>query len=113
MATYTKQYLSGSTTGKGIKVTPTASPGETIHTADPTAKDEIYLWAVNTDTVDRKLTIEWGGTAVDDQIEVTIPYESGVLLVVPGLLLGNSLVVKAFADSADKINVFGYVNRIS
>jgi len=47
MATFSKQILSGSTDGKGIKVAATASSGTTIHTASSTATtlDEIWLYA--------------------------------------------------------------------
>lgn len=114
MATFTKVQLSGGTTGKQIKVAATGTPGTTIHTAHATAIDEIWLWAVNSDTTDRKLTIEFGGTtAPDDLIEVTIPAEAGLVSVVPGLTLTNSLVVKAFAASANVVLVNGYVNRIT
>jgi hypothetical protein len=34
-------------------------------------------------------------------------------LVVPGLLLTNSLVLKAFAATASEIVLHGYVNRIT
>ena len=111
----TKEILSGSTNGRLIKVAATATPGTTIHTAvaGASSKDEIWLWAVNSDTVDRKLTIEYGGVASpDDLIEVTVPAESGLLLIVPGLVLQNSLVVKAFAASANVVMVGGFVNRI-
>lgn len=114
MATFSKLKLSGSTDGKQIKVVQTATAGTTIHTAHATSLDEIWLWAVNSDTTARKLTIEWGeATAPDGNIEVTIPAESGYVLVVPGLLLTNSLVVKAFAASANVILINGYVNRIT
>lgn len=114
MATYSKQYLSASTTGKAIKVAATATPGTTIHTASASSQDEIWLWAFNTDTTARKLTIEWGGTASpDDTIEVTIPAEGGTVLVVPGAILGNSLVVKSFCATANVVCVIGYVNRIT
>ena len=46
MATYTKLKLSGSTDGKGIKVTQTATPGDIIHTAHVSALDEIWLYAL-------------------------------------------------------------------
>lgn len=112
--TYTKVKLSGCTDGKAIKVIQTATAGTTIHTAHATALDEIWLYAVNSDTTDRKLTIEWGeATAPDGNIEITIPAESGLVLVVPGLLLTNSLVVKAFAASANVVMIHGYVNRIT
>lgn len=113
MATFSKLKLSGSTDGKQIKVVATATAGTTIHTAHATSLDEIWLWAVNSDTTARKLTIEWGeATAPDGNIEVTVPAESGYMLVVPGLLLTNSLVVKAFAATANVILINGYVNRI-
>lgn len=119
MATFSKITLSGSTDGKAIKVAATATPGTTIHTASTTTTtfDEIWLYAQNTDTTDRKLTIQYGGTtSPDDEIEVTVTAESGLFLVVPGLILkGNAtpLVVRAFAATANVITIHGYVNRIA
>ena len=116
MATYSKQLLSGGTTGKNIKVVATSSAGTTIHTAvsGTSNLDEIWLYACNTDSSDRKLTIEYGGTSSpDDLTEVTITAEAGWVLVIPGLLLQNGLVVKAFAASANVIEVNGFVNRIT
>ena len=114
MATYTKGFLSGSTNGRQVKVAATTTPGTLIHTAHATAKDEIWIWAVNSDTTPRKLTIEFGGTtAPDDIIELTIPAEAGLLMVIPGLILSNSLVVRAFCASANVVTVSGYVNRIA
>ena len=112
--TFTKVILSGSTSGKQIKVAATATAGTTIHTAHATSLDEIWLWAVNSSTTAVKLTVEWGeATAPDGNIEVTVPGESGYLMVVPGLILTGSLVVKAFAGTANVLLVNGYVNRIS
>lgn len=114
MATYTKVILSGSSNGKAIKVAATATPGTAIHTAHPTAIDEIYIYAMNTDTSNRKLTIEFGGTgSPDDLIEKTIAAEDGLVLIVPGLPLTNSLAVKAFASTANVVTILGFVNRIS
>lgn len=112
-----KVKLSGSTNGKQIKVAATSTPGTTIHTAQSgttTGKfDEIWLWCVNSDATARKLTIEFGGTtAPDDLIEQTIAAESGLYLVVPGLILQNSLVVKAFAATANVLLISGFVNRV-
>lgn len=113
-ATFTKVKLSGSTDGKQIKVAQTATAGTTIHTAHATALDEVWLWAVNSSTSAVKLTIEWGeATAPDGNIEVTVPAESGYMLVIPGMVLTNSLVVKAFAGTANVILINGYVNRIA
>lgn len=119
MATFTKLVLSGSTDGRPIKVAATGTPGTTIHTASSTAThfDEVWLYAQNTDTTARKLTVEWGGTSSpDDLIEITIPAESGLTLVAPGLpIKGNAspLVVRAFAATANVVTILGYVNRIS
>ena len=115
MATFTKTLLSGSTNGKAILVSATASPGTTIHTAvaGTSSLDEIWLYAVNSSGVDVKLTIEWGETtAPKGNIELTIPGESGLTLIIPGLLLQNSLVIRAFASTANVICIHGYVNRI-
>lgn len=114
MATYSKLKLSGSTDGKGIKVVQTATAGTTIHTAHATDLDEIWLYAVNSSDTARKLTIEWGqADAPDGNIEVTVLPEYGLVLVIPGLLLTNELVVKAFAAAANVIIIHGYVNRIT
>ncbi len=114
MATFSKVILSGSTSGKQIKVVATATAGTTIHTAHASAIDEVWLFAVNSSSSAVKLTIEWGeATAPDGNIEVTVPAESGYLMVVPGCPLTGSLVVKAFASTASVILINGYVNRIT
>ncbi len=114
MATYTKLKLSGSTDGKMVKVAATATLGTTIHTAHATSLDEVWLYAVNSDSTARKLTIEFGGaTSPDCLIEQTIQPESGLVLVVPGLLITNSLVITAFCASANVVMIGGFVNRIT
>jgi hypothetical protein len=119
MATFSKIALSGSTDGRMIKVVQTATAGTTLHTGSATATtfDEIWLYAVNSDTSARKLTIEWGGvSSPDDLIELTIAAESGLVLVSPGLVIkGNAtpLVVRAFCASANVVMIAGYVNRIT
>ena len=116
MATFTKKTLSASTDGKAIKVAATATAGTLLHTGSTTTTtlDEIWLYAVNSSASSVKLTIEWGeATAPDGNIEQTIPAESGLYLIAPGLLLQNSLVVKAFAGTANVICIHGYVNRIT
>ena len=117
MATYSKEKLSHSTNGKNIKVVATATAGTDIHTctsATGANYEEIWIYACNTDSSDRKLTIEWGGVASpDDLTEVTLTAEAGWVLVVPGLLLQNSLVVQAFAAAANVVEINGYINRIT
>lgn len=119
MTTFSKDILSGSTNGRGIKVAATSTPGTTIHTGSTNAAefDEIWLYAMNTDTTARKLTVEWGGTtSPDDLIEITLLAEPGLVLIAPGLLLkGNAtpLLVRAFSAAADVVTIHGYVNRIA
>ncbi len=114
MATFTKTRLSGGTDGRSILVTATATAGTLIHTAHATANDEIWLYATNTDSTDKKLTIEFGGTtSPNDLIEQTITTEGGLILIVPGLLVTNSVVVRAFAETGSVITINGFVNRIA
>lgn len=114
--TVAKKKLSGSTDGRPISVTATASPGTLVHTAvagtTTGTYDEVWLWAANTSTTPTKLTIEFGGTSASDQIEVTIGAEQGLTLVIPGLPLQNGSVVRAFAATGSVISISGYVNAI-
>ena len=116
MAVFTKEILSGSADGRPIKAVAIATPGTLIHTATAAAneKDEIYLYANNTSGGTILLTVEFGGTTTpDDLIEVGLAAESGLILIVPGLVLQNGLSIRAFAASANVINITGYVNRIA
>jgi hypothetical protein len=118
MATATKIKLSGSTDGKGVKVT-TVSPLDgsdtTIHTAvsGTTDYDLVTLFASNTDSVDRELFIGWGGTTdPDNLIRQTIPARAGLVLITADLPVQNSQVIVASAAAANVVVVYGYVNRL-
>ena len=116
MATYEKRILSGSTNGKAIKVAATATAGTLIHTAVAGTSDidEVWIYAQNTSGSSVTLVMEWGGVAApDDLIELTVLPEAGLVTVIPGLLLNNGLVIRAFAGSANVINIQGFVNRIT
>lgn len=116
MATYSKLKLSGSTDGMGIKITMTATAGDTVHTAHATALDEIWAFVSNLHTSDVNLTIEYGGATDPDNLiakAMVIPAKSGPIPVIPGLILTNSKVVKMFASNANLLIVTGYVNRIT
>lgn len=115
MATFSKLKLSGSTNGRGIAVAATATLGTTIHAAHATALDEIWLFANNVHSSAVILTVEFGGvTVTSDLIQQSIAVTpSGLVLVCAGLLLTGSVVVTAFAGTASKIELFGYVNRIA
>lgn len=112
----TRAKLSSSTNGRMIKVAATASPGTALHTHDGTSGvwDEVYLWAQLTSTSGSAiLTIEFGGTtSPDDTIRRRVRANDGFSLVVPGLVVTASVVVRAFASSANVVTIGGYVNRI-
>ena len=115
MATYSKELLSASTNGKGVLVAATSTAGTLIHTAvsGTTDIDEVWLYAVNAHSASIKLTLEWGeATEPTGNIEQTVPTESGLMLLVPGLLLQNGLTIKAFAGTANEVVIHGYVNKI-
>jgi hypothetical protein len=114
MAAITPVHASGSTDGMAILVVQTATAGTTIHTAvsGSTSYDEVWLYAYNSDTVTRNLTIEFGNaTAPDHNIVVPVTSKTGLLCVVPGLRLNNSATVKAFADAASKVTITAMINR--
>lgn len=118
MAQVSKRLLSGSTNGRGIKVAATATPGTLLHTSVTGTTngtyDEVWLYAYNSDTVDRLLTIELGGTtSPDDHIKVTIPSQAGRFCVLDGHPLQNAVVVRAFAAAANVVVVTGFVNAIT
>jgi hypothetical protein len=115
MATFSKVGLSGSTNGLGIKISATSTPGTLIHVCpdNETDWDEIWLYCVNSSTSDVKLTLEFGTHAVPDgNIEKTIPAESGLYCIIPGLVLQHALEINAFAGTTDVLIIYGFVNRI-
>src|SRR4051812_10487210 len=114
MSTYSKVKFTNSTDGRNIKIAAIAATGTVIHTGHASALDEVWIWATNTDTSTRKLTIEWGETtSPDGSIEIFIAPESGPQLIIPGWLITNSLLIRAFAATSNVINVNGFVNRIT
>jgi hypothetical protein len=120
MAQFTKTLLSGSTQGRGIKVVATASSGTTIHATGTSSStiDEVWLYAYNSDTAARLLTVQWGNTtSPDDDIKVSIPPQGGLVLVAPGLTLtgtGSAAnTIRAFASAANVVTIHGHVNRIA
>ena len=120
MATFNKLTLSNSTDGRAILISGTTSGGSNlVHTASSsgTVYDEVWLYAQNTDTTARKLTVEWGSnSSPGDLIEVTVPAEAGLVLITPGTVLkgnGTPLTVRAFAATTNVVTIHGFVNRIS
>jgi len=112
---YKVRKLSASNDGRGIPVAATSSPGTLIHTAlDSKAANEwdaLVLRVVNTSSSPVKLTLEWGGTDAADQVEMTIPAESGFSEVVVGHVLQDGAEVRAFAATTNVLVVHGFVHR--
>ncbi len=121
MATFSKIPLSGNDTGMGILINSGSSgvAGPTIHTGSSSTSviDEVWIYAVNYDSTDRKLTLQYGGvTAGTNEIEFTVKAENGLYLIVPGLLLAGHATPKlitAYAATNTSIVVYGYCNRIT
>ena len=120
MATYSKIPFSGSTNGRGVLVNTISSNTCVVHTGstNTSVQHEVWLYAQNTDSADRKLTIEFGGvTSPNDLIESTITAEGGLILIIPGLILtGNSSTaprITAFAATANVVTLHGYVTVVS
>lgn len=115
MASITKQLLSGSTNGRMVQVTATASTGTLLHTAvaGTSSIDEVVLYAVNTSASDVLLTIEYGGTGTANEVKFTIPAQVGLIDLGSKFVLQNGLTIRAYAGTGSVINVGGYVNRIA
>lgn len=114
MATYTKTFLSGSTSGAPIAVASSSDPGTTIHTAvsGSTAFDEVWLWATNVSTTDAILTIVNGTSSTTQNRLVASVTATNIQLVLPGIPYNGALRISAFATSVSNVNCFGFVNRI-
>lgn len=110
--TITKVVPSASTNGKPIKLTQSATAGNMFHTAHATYLDEVTMYLTNTDTVDRAVTVEFGGVAAPDNLVKFIVPSGETILAIPGVPLTASVPCSAFAAAPNVVNMFGYVNRI-
>lgn len=108
--TYSIIPLSGSTDFKGIKITTTASAGDTIHTAfaSTTLPDLLSIDIANTDTVARPFTFQWGGTASPDDKYVGVVLAGQTLRVCTQKPIRNALVVKCFSGTMTWVDGISY-----
>ncbi len=120
MPNYTAMTLSAATAGGIIKVTATATPGTTIHTATSSDMaegcDEVYLWcgSTSTSTVNATLHIAQIAAEQDRTINVRVPAAyNGPIMVLAGHRVCDGVVITATASVADRVNLWGNVNRIS
>ena len=118
MGTWSKIILSGSVDGQSIVVTGSApSLGKVIHTAVTGAAaslDEVIIYAYNTVTTAREISFAIGPTtATGSKYTHTLPAVDfgGLQPVMPGLVLRNAKVIKAFVTADSGVQVFGWVNR--
>ena len=111
---YKEIPLSHSTDGKGILISGTNTAGAVdIHTAtsDTVKVDQIFGYAQNNHTGDVVLSLEYGENTGAKAIKVTLPAQKGLQLVLPGIVLRNSAIIKAFASVANVVTIFGSVGR--
>ena len=118
MAGVSKAKLSGSTDGRQIKIVATASAGTLVHTAVlgvvAGTLDEIWLYGSNSAATAQAVVVQFGGTtSPDDQIQLTLAPQSGLVLLLPGLVLQNGTVVRVYAAAANVVMVSGYVNAVT
>ncbi len=121
MATYSKILLTGSVAGQGIPVTGLLpSTGTVIHTGVTGAAgsiDEVYIWAFNTASGSpREISFAIGPTtATGSRYTDTLPSGDlvGLQLVMPGLPVQATAVIKAYVTVVGSVNLFGYVHRFS
>jgi hypothetical protein len=113
MATFTREGLSGSTSGTPIAVTSTDSAGAvTVHTSD-TNKCEVYLFASNKTTSAVDLYTELGDTV--SPVIQSIGARQGLVPVLPGSFLSANKVVRCYCStvSTAALAVSGWTNKIS
>lgn len=116
MPQYSKEVFSESVSGRMVEIVLAATPGSLVHTTltSATILDEIWLYATNTNTTSRELTVEWGNTDVkQSQVTVTLEAKAGHVLIIPGMILGSAQNVRAFLDVASGVNMAGWINRIT
>lgn len=111
---FTRVELSEAGTGGYIALSETGSPGNDIHTATAGTLgfDESWLWCGNTSQDYRYVTVEYGSTGSDYTVSKGIPPNRGLVTVIPGLILNNAKVIRAYG-SGTGLYISGFVNRLT
>lgn len=109
--------LSGSTNGRPIPVADTASPGTLVHTVTSVAGalDQIDLDVTNVTASAVSITVEWGGVSDPGDHLVknySIPAYTKMTLAA-GLRLSGGVIVRAFAGTANALNITGSVATVT
>lgn len=113
MATYTRGFFTGSTSGASIAITSTNSAGASAFHTSSTNREEVYVYAYNVHTAPVEIAIDFGSTTAP--VRASIPSKSGPVLVIPGWTIRNGLTVAAFCSTVSTSALFvnGYINTIS
>jgi hypothetical protein len=110
---------SGATRGEMIQVTETADPGQLIHLAPPAEKfesaaisgdidtglDVITISAVNNDSADRTVHIQWSSGGAANRISTTLPVGAGLVDVVKAKRIARDLGIYAWASAGSVVNL--------
>lgn len=111
---FSRIILSGATNGAGI---PLLSGSDTVIHANAggSTTDEIWLYAANQSATATTCTLFWAQaqTGGSQSIVTTITPNSGLTLLIPGLMLQGGLYVSGRAGASSAIVVYGFVNRIT
>lgn len=108
-------HLSGSTNGRPIQITGTATgTAVLLHTAVAAATevDKVWIWVSNTSAVQETITIEFGTAGAGFELDFKVP-ANDTILVVAGAAIGGaaSQLIEAYATTASVLNVFGHIER--
>ena len=114
MATYTKTFLSASTSGIPITVAATTTAGATAIHVGPsgTGIDEVWLWASLSGSAAATVNLLWGSAASGGAMGVTLQAGQGPTQIAPGWAISGQ-TVSAWATPASTVLIQGFVNRIS
>lgn len=111
--TYQSFNLSGSTNYLPINITAnTVGSANLIHTASALDVDELWLDAYNYSNSDTFLYLLLGGSASHQVIKTPVFAGRGMIPLLKGQRFTGSVVISAYADSANAVSVVGQVNRI-
>jgi hypothetical protein len=113
-STYARIALSGSTNFAPVNIAATSSGSPTtIHTADATALDELWIMAANYTNTDATLYMMYGGSSAYQIWSYPIPANTANVPVLLGQTFTGSLVISAYASITNTVSLLGSVNRIT
>lgn len=110
-------FLSGQTNGKNILITATTNGGaQTIHTVSSSTATLEFLTIeacnVAASHATNGLYLLMGGTSEpNDLIHIDLNHGDGAVVVQDKRLMQNGVIVKAYADNANGIVIYGYYQR--